>query len=296
MSSPVQDNPENYAFFRDCLSTALLKPDPAETAPPKRRRRGAAAKADVGPAADDPEETEESEQSEQLVAEEGGKEDEREAEQEEDDDDDLADFVDYLATELFECLPPALQSLDHNVWRDSPDLRDTFSVPVSKHALTSLNPSPSLIETLETYNLISPSSLSSSSSSSLPSSLESFLAPILTTYIPPLSSPPPHTKSSRASACELCLRPWIPLSYHHLIPRFVHAKAVKRGWHRREDLQNVAWLCGACHSFVHRFRGHEDLARRYYTVELLLEEDEVRRWAEWVGRLRWKGGKTRKRR
>lgn len=68
----------------------------------------------------------------------------------------------------------------------------------------------------------------------------------------------------------------------------VHAKAVKRGWHREEDLNNVAWLCRACHSFVHRFKGHEELAREYFTVESLLGAEEVSRFAGWVGRVRWK--------
>lgn len=68
----------------------------------------------------------------------------------------------------------------------------------------------------------------------------------------------------------------------------VHAKAVKRGWHREEDLNNVAWLCRACHSFVHRFKGHEELAREYFTVERLLGAEEVRAFAGWVGRVRWK--------
>ncbi|OTA82166.1 hypothetical protein M434DRAFT_379625 [Hypoxylon sp. CO27-5] len=101
--------------------------------------------------------------------------------------------------------------------------------------------------------------------------------------------PAPRSTMREADGCEVCGRDWVPLSYHHLIPRFVHSKAVKRGWHRAEDLQNVAWLCGACHRFVHRFAGHEELARRYYTVELLMAEEQVRRWADWVGRLRWKG-------
>ncbi|AEO59920.1 hypothetical protein MYCTH_2129017 [Thermothelomyces thermophilus ATCC 42464] len=65
-----------------------------------------------------------------------------------------------------------------------------------------------------------------------------------------------------------------PDVHHHLIPRMVYDKAVKRGWHRRDELQD--------------FRGHEELAREYYTVERLLATDEVRRFGEWVGRVRWK--------
>lgn len=68
----------------------------------------------------------------------------------------------------------------------------------------------------------------------------------------------------------------------------VHEKAVKRGWHTREELGNVAWLCRACHSFVHSKWGHEVLARELFTVERLLEKEQVVRWAGWVGKVRWK--------
>ena len=110
--------------------------------------------------------------------------------------------------------------------------------------------------------------------------------PAVTTITNP--PPPPSSTRGQITACELCARDWINLSYHHLIPRFVHDKAVKRGWHRKEDLQNVAWLCGACHRFVHSFAKHEVLAREYYTVELLMGAEEVRRFAGWVGGVRWK--------
>ncbi|KAJ4170505.1 hypothetical protein NW754_006643 [Fusarium falciforme] len=263
--SALEDNSENYALFRDCLSTTLLQPAASSAPdPPKRRRRrkNSGSAAPVSAPAADPE---------------------RDAEE-------LSEFVDYLATEIFESLPEELQGLDYRVWRDSDRLRDQYSLPLTKESLSVLNLSPSIVETLTTYNLISPDPFVASN---LPSSPEAFLLPILTSYITPLIEPPPATRNTRTDACEICQRSYIPLSYHHLIPRFVHEKAVKRGWHRREDLQNVAWLCGACHRFVHHFKSHEELARDYYTVDLLLEEDEVQRWAAWVGRLRWKGGRIR---
>ncbi|KAK5995605.1 hypothetical protein PT974_04019 [Cladobotryum mycophilum] len=261
------DESPNYALFRDCLSTTLLQPA-APDAEPKRRRRAKAAgrKGSTAAAAPDPE---------------------RDAEE-------LADFIDYLADGIFDSLPVELQDLDYRSWRESDDLQTQFSLPLTLDSLSKLNLPPTISETLITYNLISPDP--SLPSPLLPSTPEAFLLPILTSYLTPLTTPPPATQSTRTSACEICERSWIPLSYHHLIPRFVHEKAVKRGWHRKEDLQNVAWLCGACHRFVHRFKNHEELAKNYYTVELLLEEEEVTRFAEWVGRLRWKGGKTRARR
>jgi hypothetical protein len=39
---------------------------------------------------------------------------------------------------------------------------------------------------------------------------------------------------------------------------------------------------------VHRCAGNEELARDWYTVELLRGREDVQRWVEWVGRVRWK--------
>ncbi len=50
----------------------------------------------------------------------------------------------------------------------------------------------------------------------------------------------------------------------------------------------VAWLCRACHSFVHRIEKNEELARQWYTVDRLKEREDVQVWIGWVGRIRWK--------
>lgn len=256
---------ENFAIFRDCLSTTILEKRNTK-AEPKRRRRSKAAAAAAN------------ESSQQEEAEE------------------LADFIDYLAHEIFETLPEELQSIDHRSWRDSQSLQDRFSLPLTVDSLESLNLPLSIAETLQTYNLISPDP-STSSPLPLPPTAEAFALPAMSAYLATQTAAPPATRreATRASACEICERSWIPLSYHHLIPRFVHDKVVKRGWHRKEDLQNVAWLCGACHRFVHHFKNHEELARDYYTVERLLEADEVQQWAGWAAKLRWKGGGVRRR-
>lgn len=92
----------------------------------------------------------------------------------------------------------------------------------------------------------------------------------------------------RVSECELCARDWLPLTYHHLVPKAVHEKVRKRGWHEEWRLTSVAWLCRACHSFVHGIAGNEELAREWYTVDLLLEREDVQRWVKWAARVRWK--------
>ena len=250
----------NYSLFRDCLSTALLQP--AGTQPQLKGRRRSKTASRPGP------------ESVQLQQ----------------DMDELADFIDWLANEIYQNLPEEIRTLDYRSWRESEDLQARFSLPITEDDLSDIDIPPPVRETLTTYSLISKDS---STPTNVTTSPEAFLAPILTTYVGDLATPPPSTPSTRTSACEICERSWVPLTYHHLIPRFVHQKAVKRGWHRAEDLQNVAWLCGACHAFVHRFRGHEELARSYYTVQLLLEAEEVRRFAGWVAKLRWKAGATR---
>lgn len=68
----------------------------------------------------------------------------------------------------------------------------------------------------------------------------------------------------------------------------VHAKALKRKWHKAEDLNKGTWICRPCHNMVHRLEDNETLARRYYTVELLMEREELQRWADWVGRQKFK--------
>lgn len=60
------------------------------------------------------------------------------------------------------------------------------------------------------------------------------------------------------------------------------------GWHPEWRLGSVAWLCRACHSYVHSVESNEDLAREWFTIERLKERDDVRRWAGWVGKVRWK--------
>lgn len=137
---------------------------------------------------------------------------------------------------------------------------------------------PTVVDTLSAYSLTTPPA----------SDLQSFVSPIFSSYVSAVTAAPPVWISTRKSACEICDRDWIPLTYHHLIPRGVHAKVLKRGWHEEHTLNSVAWLCRACHSFVHRMASNEELAKDWYTVERICEREDVQKWAQWVGGIRWK--------
>ncbi|KAK3319840.1 hypothetical protein B0T19DRAFT_273179 [Cercophora scortea] len=261
----------NYEHFRDCLSSVLIERLTSKPPSPRLGRRAAkqASKKNSSsselPQANNDTSLDTDDNNTAASAEE------------------LSDFIDYIARSIFTTLPTQLQNLTYRTLIESP-LTPTYQPPYTSTStsalLTTLD--PSITDSLEAYSILTPSESTT---------IESLLSPVLTTYFTLCTTPPPAPSSTKATttACELCGRDWINLTYHHLIPRMVHAKTVKRGWHRADELQNVAWLCGACHRFVHRFAGHEDLARRYYTVELLLEQREVAAFADWVGRLRWKG-------
>ncbi|KAI8961887.1 hypothetical protein F5Y11DRAFT_210887 [Daldinia sp. FL1419] len=265
MTSIPEDQQRNYEIFRDCLSTALIEKISRPEPKPKRRsksKRGTSSSS--------------APKTQDAVA---------DTDADLNNADDLADFADYIATETFRALPEELKTIDYHEYTKDATLQERFAqaLPLTGADTPSILPSldPAVGDSLSAYSITSEAT----------QGVDEFLAPVLTSFLSQLGTAPrpPRATLAQAAGCELCGRDWIPLSYHHLIPRFVHAKAVKRGWHRPEDLESVAWLCGACHRFVHRFAGHEDLARRYYTVELLLGDEAVRRWAQWVGRLRWKG-------
>ncbi len=192
----------------------------------------------------------------------------------------LVDFSDYLASEIFPSLPKDLRIISHEVIQGNVTLSDKWSLPLSLSTyeeVSDLIP-PSVTDSLEAYGLISPPV----------SDLQSFLSPVVAAYLTAATAAPPKWVDTKLSACEICDRDWVPMTYHHLVPRAVHAKVLKRGWHEERELNSVAWLCRACHSFVHRMAGNEELAREWFTIEKICEREDVQKWAMWVGKVRWR--------
>ncbi|KAI1193647.1 hypothetical protein F5X97DRAFT_338714 [Nemania serpens] len=284
------DQQRNYELFRDCLSTAILEKITIPQTKPRRRtkvrskKKGAVLASSHGESVLHQEDREKNDKNTDILDQSAERRSDNPGEGMNENtipNDDLADFTEYIATETFAYLPTELKTVDYHDYVASPSIRKRYILPLTGAEIPAHLPAldPGIADSLTAYGITDEER----------QGVHEFLAPVLTAFLTALSTAPPPPSSTRADACELCGRDWINLSYHHLIPRFVHAKAVKRGWHRECDLQSVAWLCGACHGFVHRFAGHEELARRFYSVERLLAEEEVRRWAAWVGRLRWKG-------
>ncbi|TAQ89877.1 hypothetical protein B7494_g1816 [Chlorociboria aeruginascens] len=203
----------NFPIFRDCLSSPLIQKSAAE--PPKinRKARGRGGrKTAIKPvrtivSSDEPNDAEE-----------------------------LADFIDYVAREVYSSLPEDLRSLTYSTYINSKSLQASYAIPLATKTSSSiLDCLPlSVGDSLSTYGMLP--------ESTTPTEL---ITPILNSYLDIVTTPPPlpHLTRQLATECETCLRSWIPLTFHHLIPRGVHAKALKRGWHTEDQLNNVAWLC-----------------------------------------------------
>lgn len=250
----------NLSTFRDCLFNSVLeKSSPPKKQKQKKPRGSSAAKITLSHAAPTAVSS-----TDPTV----------------DDPSQLVEFSDFLANEIFPSLPQELQTISYQALQDDVRLSDKWSLPLSLSTyeeIMDLIP-PSVSEGLEAYGLIQPPI----------SDLQSFLSPVISAYLTAATAAPPKWAETRVSACEICERDWMPLTYHHLIPKAVHAKVLKRGWHDEKQLNSVAWLCRACHSFVHKMASNEELAKDYYTVELICEREETQKWAQWVGKVRWK--------
>jgi hypothetical protein len=198
----------------------------------------------------------------------------------------LDEFVLYLAQEIYQVLPESLTSN-----KDGVDSTKSSSEEFSPEALLeAVAVPPTFAETLTTYSL---ANTPDAASELFHSVLRAFAAEYMSQQsfnandiIDESVAPPGGWKSTRTTECEICTRA-VPLTYHHLIPRSTHTKVLKRKWHPETRLNSVAWLCRQCHTAVHKTARNEDLAREYYTVELLMQVKSLQRWAAWASRQRW---------
>ncbi|KAF8657095.1 hypothetical protein AX16_002282 [Volvariella volvacea WC 439] len=178
------------------------------------------------------------------------------------DAEELDEFSSYLATESWPILPEPLKDATYENRDKVPDV-EALSLDATPTAF---------IDTLVSYGLVGDSD-----------DAITFLRKALVDYVSEACAPPPVWSSTRTSECEICERQ-VPLTYHHLIPRSTHAKVLKKGWHHESRLNSVAWLCRQCHSAVHGVTSNEDLAQNFYTVELLLQREDIQKWRRYASK------------
>lgn len=89
-------------------------------------------------------------------------------------------------------------------------------------------------------------------------------------------SPEKEDKSS-PGACALCYRQ-MPLTWHHLYPRDVQKKFLKRGLMTQQDCLSGIHVCRQCHNTIHHSFDNETLAERLHSLETLKQQEVIQRW------------------
>ena len=98
-----------------------------------------------------------------------------------------------------------------------------------------------------------------------------------------------EVEDEEVGGCELCKRPQMPLTFHHLIPKQeAHRYRDKLA---REDLVRGAHVCRPCHSAIHNCFTNAQLGQTYRTIHRLLDETDdntlpLRRWVQFASRQR----------
>ncbi len=86
--------------------------------------------------------------------------------------------------------------------------------------------------------------------------------------------------------CALCGR-LRNLTFHHLIPRTCHSnKWFKKNFERVDMQSRGIDLCRHCHTFLHQQFSEKQLGRTFNTLEVLLADERVQRFVQWVRRKR----------
>jgi hypothetical protein len=140
----------------------------------------------------------------------------------------LDEFSSYLAAEAWTTLPVPIKTASYakreELSKSIPDIKDPESLNLDSI-------SPGFTDTLVSYRLVSDED-----------DAIRFLRNVIVDFVEQATAPPPVWSSTRTKECEICERE-VPLTYHHLIPRAVHEKVLKKGWHAESMINSVAWLC-----------------------------------------------------
>eukprot|EP00127_Corallochytrium_limacisporum_P003393 Clim_evm21s149 gene=Clim_evmTU21s149 len=90
-----------------------------------------------------------------------------------------------------------------------------------------------------------------------------------------------ETEHDYEPGCEICGRDTF-LTRHHLIPKTTHARMKNR--YSAEALNECAMLCRPCHSAVHSRIDNTTLAVEYNTVEKLLQNQQIIKFASFISK------------
>lgn len=89
--------------------------------------------------------------------------------------------------------------------------------------------------------------------------------------------------SAEPFCCVLCDRIG-HMTRHHLYPRETHSLYLKRGLATESELQTTIRVCPTCHKTIHRFFTNKQLAESKNTLDKLLEDERISKYAKWASK------------
>ena len=97
-------------------------------------------------------------------------------------------------------------------------------------------------------------------------------------------------RDTNSFECELCDR-FIQTTRHHVYPKETHDWLRKRdeSHYCTAELRKTIALCRMCHSAIHRFYSNRELATDYHSLDLLLDSDQVCKFAKWASSMQGRG-------
>ena len=96
--------------------------------------------------------------------------------------------------------------------------------------------------------------------------------------------------------CAICGRENLEVTKHHLVPKSQIRRISRRRKVSPFQLRNdIVWTCLACHGHIHSVLSEKELADSFYTLELLVSQEDVSKFVDWVSK-RPAGRKIRHRR
>ena len=87
---------------------------------------------------------------------------------------------------------------------------------------------------------------------------------------------------NKHGVCPICERER-ELTFHHLIPKTCHSnKWFKKRFSKQEMTHSGIDLCRPCHSFIHQQFDEKVLGRDYHSLNLLLADEGIQKYAAWA--------------
>lgn len=91
-----------------------------------------------------------------------------------------------------------------------------------------------------------------------------------------------NLKQETNTYCACCKRYITQLSKHHLIPRTLHHKKKIKKEFDRVQLNHAINLCNPCHNQIHSLFTEKELGRQYYSLELIMANSDMMKFAAWI--------------